>query len=225
MIIYFYNRKRVILVNIEFEHDTFGDLVKHLRTNSKMGSRELSNKIEKGISYISQIESGRNKKPDFIVSWKILSFLGVEEQEIESLLSKYGIFPPEGYQDFNRNFNKRFIVNSIDVVKQALQGESNDLQIIKDIDANKKHELFTKATYIYSLLTTMLDYNPEKAELIFDEVYEEMVSNANKLITERIVELIEETDDLKTSLSVGRQVNHDLTNRGLKFILEKENLD
>ncbi|MFE7078666.1 helix-turn-helix domain-containing protein [Priestia megaterium] len=74
----------------------FGRDIKALRTKRKIGSRELSRMIGKAETYISQLERGLIKKPDFITAYNIMKHLGWEEKNIEGFLdSFYHIKSPE----------------------------------------------------------------------------------------------------------------------------------
>ena len=74
---------------------SFGEYVKSIRIRQGIGSRELSSLVGKGVSYISQIESGRNKNPDYTSSYVILKTLGLTDEDTEDTLNKYGIVENE----------------------------------------------------------------------------------------------------------------------------------
>lgn len=72
-----------------------GDYVKQLRETNGIGSRELSRSINKASAYVSQLERGLIKKPDYDTTKSILEILGVNSEEIESVLQLYKICPNE----------------------------------------------------------------------------------------------------------------------------------
>ncbi|UKS61502.1 helix-turn-helix domain-containing protein [Bacillus toyonensis] len=74
----------------------FGRDIKALRTKRKIGSRELSRLIGKAETYISQLERGLIKKPDYGTAYAIMKHLGWEEKNIEDFLYNfYQIKSPE----------------------------------------------------------------------------------------------------------------------------------
>lgn len=76
--------------------NSFGESVRKLRTNRKIGSRALSRLIGKAETYISQLERGQIKNPDFDAAYQIMKHLGQPEEDIERhLLTIYGIKSPE----------------------------------------------------------------------------------------------------------------------------------
>lgn len=69
--------------------NNFGRDIKALRTKRGIGSRELSRLIGKAETYISQLERGLIKKPDYNTSFSILKHLGFKESGIEDFLYDY----------------------------------------------------------------------------------------------------------------------------------------
>lgn len=70
---------------------TFGKYLKNIREKAKKPSKELSTEVGKAVTYVSQLERGLIKKPDFDTCYKLLVILGIEEEQIEDILSYYGI--------------------------------------------------------------------------------------------------------------------------------------
>lgn len=68
----------------------FGRDIKALRAKRKIGSRELSRLVGKAETYISQLERGLIKKPDYDTAYAIMKHLGWEEKTIEDFL--YGFY-------------------------------------------------------------------------------------------------------------------------------------
>lgn len=76
--------------------NNFGRDIKALRTKRGLGSRELSRLIRKAETYISQLERGLIKNPDFKTAFDIMKHLGWDKKNIEDILdSFYGIKSPE----------------------------------------------------------------------------------------------------------------------------------
>ena len=73
----------------------FGSEVKMLRTNAGIGSKELSRMIGKAVTYVSQLELGKIKSPDYNACYKILEAVGFPKQHIDRHLESFGILSPE----------------------------------------------------------------------------------------------------------------------------------
>ncbi|WP_321999291.1 helix-turn-helix domain-containing protein [Bacillus pumilus] len=74
----------------------FRKSMKHIRTMKKIGSRELSRKIGKAETYISQFERGLIKSPDYEICFTIMKELGFAEKDIPKILSEqYEIMSPD----------------------------------------------------------------------------------------------------------------------------------
>jgi transcriptional regulator with XRE-family HTH domain len=71
--------------------DDFGQLVKHKRKGKGLSTRELSRQVGMSSAYISQLERGLVKRPDYDVAKRIADVLGIEE----SVLDYFGFVPDE----------------------------------------------------------------------------------------------------------------------------------
>lgn len=69
--------------------NNFGKDIKALRTKKNIGSRELSRLIGKAETYISQLERGLIKKPDYNTAYDILKHLEFTEGNIEDFLYNF----------------------------------------------------------------------------------------------------------------------------------------
>jgi transcriptional regulator with XRE-family HTH domain len=74
---------------------TFAEYLKLHRKRSGISSKELAKMVGKGLAYVSQIENGRNKNPDFQVAYNLLKIVGVKEDQIENILLNFEIISPE----------------------------------------------------------------------------------------------------------------------------------
>jgi transcriptional regulator with XRE-family HTH domain len=83
----------------------FGDFVKQARTVQNISSRNLSTKLGKAITYISQIEKGKIKTFDYITCYRILELLNFDSNNIETILADFNIMaPPKDLQYVQFNF-------------------------------------------------------------------------------------------------------------------------
>lgn len=71
-----------------------GNELKRLRSMAHVSSRELSKRVGKAPAYVSQLERGLIKIPDFSTCYSLFKLLGVDEDRIENMLQHFGIAPP-----------------------------------------------------------------------------------------------------------------------------------
>ncbi|MGG3103631.1 hypothetical protein SRCM101294_00087 [Bacillus amyloliquefaciens] len=71
------------------------DYIRVMRAYKNISSTKLSEMIGKNRAYISQIENGHNKNPEYETLYKIFKILGVKEENIESYLYHFNILSPE----------------------------------------------------------------------------------------------------------------------------------
>ncbi|MEH7552814.1 hypothetical protein [Bacillus altitudinis] len=80
--------------------DYFRKSMYHIRTLKKVGSRELSRKIGKAETYISQFERGLIKSPDYQICFDIMKELGFAEKDIGRILfDQFKIMSPEAKRE------------------------------------------------------------------------------------------------------------------------------
>lgn len=74
---------------------TLGDYVRLHRKSKKINSKQLSLSVGKSDSYVSHLENGRNKNPDYSTLYEIFKRLGIAEEKIEDFLYYFHILSPE----------------------------------------------------------------------------------------------------------------------------------
>ncbi|MGK4040905.1 helix-turn-helix transcriptional regulator [Heyndrickxia oleronia] len=137
--------------------DDFGKYIKALRKVRRMNSTKLSKLIGKSSAYISHLENGRYKNPDYETACRILKLLGVSEEEIEPQLRKFHLYTSEYLTSEIENFKtqpiqlKRKACDKIkiDYIKQddyldlmsKIQQDAKDIALeLKDLNvATKKY--------------------------------------------------------------------------------------
>lgn len=72
---------------------SFSTELKKLRLAAGCATKELSKAVGKAETYISQIENGKIKKPNYNTFYLILKELGVKEGDIQDYLKVFGIIP------------------------------------------------------------------------------------------------------------------------------------
>jgi len=68
----------------------FGQTIKHLRKKAKIASKNLSIQVGKATTYVSQLERGLIKNPDYNTCYKLLELVGVNPDCIEQMLINHG---------------------------------------------------------------------------------------------------------------------------------------
>ena len=81
------------------EENLFGDILKKLRETAGIGSRELSRKVGMTDAYVSQLERGAIKKPNYFTALTLLKKLSVSAEEREDILERCNISSPNLPQD------------------------------------------------------------------------------------------------------------------------------
>ncbi|ERH52315.1 MULTISPECIES: helix-turn-helix domain-containing protein [Bacillus amyloliquefaciens group] len=77
------------------EENKLGSVVKYYRKKKKINSQELSKSLGKSGAYISQIENGHNKNPDYNTLLELFRKLGIAEENLEMYLEALGFMSPE----------------------------------------------------------------------------------------------------------------------------------
>lgn len=73
----------------------FGKELKQLRTSLGVSSKVLSTKVGKAVTYVSQLENGKIKNPDYNTCYQILTELGLEDPKAKGMLDYFGFISPE----------------------------------------------------------------------------------------------------------------------------------
>ncbi|MGD6896075.1 helix-turn-helix domain-containing protein [Bacillus infantis] len=74
---------------------TVGEFIKFWRKAKKINSKELSKEIGKSDSYVSHLENGRYKNPDYETLYEIFKRIGIKEDKIEDYLYHFHIISPD----------------------------------------------------------------------------------------------------------------------------------
>lgn len=74
---------------------SFGSELKRIRKSVGISSKVLSQRVNKAVTYVSQLERGLIKKPDFLTCLQLLIELGFTETEAKKTLNFFDIKSPE----------------------------------------------------------------------------------------------------------------------------------
>jgi transcriptional regulator with XRE-family HTH domain len=143
--------------------NNLGRDVKALRTKRGIGSRELSRLVGKAETYISQLERGLIKTPDYNTAFEIMKHLGQTEDQIEDfLLNFYLIKSPERIEA-EEAWDKQEEENAQDPDYQQNLLESQIERYAQEMEwlDNKEKEMHKKNEEIKDALTFFIGRNPD----------------------------------------------------------------
>ncbi|MFB3167483.1 helix-turn-helix domain-containing protein [Neobacillus sp. 179-C4.2 HS] len=178
------------------EINSFGEAVKELRESSGIGSRELSRLVGMTETYISQVERGAIKKPDYFTALNILNKISNDVETINKIMEDTNIYPPDNfkYQLFNTTFSKNHDVLSwmdleAEVLKTCIGLLTDMLTKIVERDYSRGKTIIPKLTeYLgdkdqIDFFTTLFSFDfsslsADKRKYILD-ILREITSNKN----------------------------------------------
>lgn len=170
--------------------NNFGRDIKALRTKRKIGSRELSRLIGKAETYISQLERGLIKKPDYNTAYDIMKHLEFTESNIEDFLYKFHhIKSPkriESEADEVANWEEKRAAE----IKEFLLKNQEENDVIQEYPMNKlkKDSINIESEWLTDLIKNLEAKNDEiKMELSFNiennaQVFENIIDNLHSLL-------------------------------------------
>lgn len=89
----FYEVKHMTNTSTYKNTNELKDFIRIRRAVKNISSTKLSEKLGKNRAYVSQIENGHNKKPDYTTLMKMFRILGLPEEEIKPALKHFNISP------------------------------------------------------------------------------------------------------------------------------------
>ncbi|PEI50592.1 helix-turn-helix domain-containing protein [Priestia aryabhattai] len=170
--------------------NNFGRDIKALRTKRKIGSRELSRLIGKAETYISQLERGLIKKPDYNIAYDIMKHLKFTESNIEGFLYNFHqIKSPkriESEADEVANWEEK---RAAEIEEFLSQGQEED-NIVQEYPLNKfeKKKNNIESEWMLELIRNLERKNDEiKVELSFNidknaQIFEHVIYNLHSLL-------------------------------------------
>lgn len=183
---------------------TLGDFIKLNRKKQNIKARDLSRSLGKGDAYISQIENGRNKNPDFNILYEIFKHIGIEEDKIEDFLETFNYLSPEREQELIdqqmhryemrledyiqheesekeiRNSNPEFFISTGDeLLEEIINGHLKKINtILKDVSTEKTGEGFNLVKNIEHTFTNM--QNNKNLYLFLQKFFDNNLSLLNE---------------------------------------------
>lgn len=139
---------------------SFGQTFKKLREQAKIPSKTLSTKVGKAITYVSQLERGLIKNPDYITCYKLLELVGEKPHSIEEVLKNHGI--TNRINISTEEIDK--ITGSVE--KPNYQQAGKRLRFYDE----KKREAKYKNNTIHSTLDTLTDTDVTRASVVINNI-------------------------------------------------------
>ncbi len=164
--------------------------IKALRTKRKIGSRELSRLIGKAETYISQLERGLIKKPDYDTAYNIMKHLGFTESAIEDFLYNFHqIKSPEKIKSDEEEVANWEEKRAAEIEEMLSQNQAEN-DIIQEYPMNKlkKDRINIESEWLTDLIKNLEAKNEEiKMELSFNiennaQVFENIIDNLHSLL-------------------------------------------
>ncbi|MFJ8264762.1 helix-turn-helix domain-containing protein [Peribacillus asahii] len=198
---------------------TLGDYIRIIRKTKKINSVDLSKSVGKSGAYISQIESGKNKNPDYATLYKIFKQLGIDEEKIEDYLFHFGIKSPEyeAYEEEQTLIQMQMLVNP---TKADLEHMEEEAEYYRKLEEREMlEEKIQKQHHLYNSHVS----TDNGDDLIFD-ILNENIKMVNKVLNDVTEHLTEDGYNLVIGLS--DTLNSMITNVTLynfmgKFFSEK----
>jgi Predicted transcriptional regulators len=141
----------------------FGQTLKHLRKKAKIASKDLSIQVGKATTYVSQLERGLIKNPDYNTCYKLLELIGVKPDCIPQMLINHGFI------------NELHL--SIDDIEKMTGAEPSTTDIppmtgnnLRMYDAKYK-DTKDKNEKIYNIFSTLVDTDITRASVVINNIY------------------------------------------------------
>ncbi|MBT2727487.1 helix-turn-helix domain-containing protein [Bacillus sp. ISL-75] len=156
--------------------NNFGRDIKALRTKRGVGSRELSRLLGKAETYISQLERGLIKKPDYNTAFAILKHLGFTESGIDEFLDNfYQIKSPERIASESEEVANWEEKRAAEIEEMWIQRQEE-----MDTDTDQEYPNVTLKNGKINLESQWMMDLYEKMEEINEEIKKELSFNINK---------------------------------------------
>jgi transcriptional regulator with XRE-family HTH domain len=141
----------------------FGQTIKHLRKKAKIASKNLSTQVGKAATYVSQLERGLIRNPDYNTCYKLLEFVGVEPDSIEQVLINHGFI-----NELNISIDDIEKMTKSDSLRNDSPQKAGKNSRIYD---RKYRDTKDKNEKIYSIFGVLVDTDITRASAVINNVY------------------------------------------------------
>lgn len=145
----------------------FGNYLKSIRKTQKIPSKDLSVRVGKAVTYVSQLERGLIKKPDFETCFNLLKELNVKETEIEEILAYYNILSPDRIES-----DLVMAVKRSELEQQEIEtdpegyAERRLAEILEKRVTSKKSELIALNNQFHKMINLLIEKDTSRAERV-----------------------------------------------------------
>ncbi|WBL16340.1 helix-turn-helix domain-containing protein [Sutcliffiella sp. NC1] len=164
-----------------------GEFLHSTRRSKRINSTDLSKAVGKSPAYISQIENGRNKNPDYETMYKVFKHLGIEEEKIEDYLLHFQIKSPEREAwEEEQAIKASMEPTDEDITYMERQADFYRQEDMREFHERKVDAVFNKYIDESSeddLVYDMIKENIKTIVYVMDNIIEHDINNAFNLIT------------------------------------------
>ena len=152
---------------------SFGEQLRIMREAKGISSSKLSTAIGKTRSYVSQIERGLIKYPDYNAAYKLMVLVGFEKSKIDDILELFSIYSPE---------KMKYKLQIEDLIDEAWIAKEEELNNDEDYQQHKAEEqiewyladsinkLNETNESIYKIFESFINRNLYQAELLLNNI-------------------------------------------------------
>lgn len=108
----------------------FGNTIRKFREEFGIGSRELSRMLGMTGSYISQLERGAIKKPNYYTAVKIFECLNIPKDIAATLLSSMGIRHPDPFEMTKGELFEQYCNDILPWLDEKTEKDKKTIQVI-----------------------------------------------------------------------------------------------
>lgn len=141
----------------------FGKTLKYLREKARIPSKSLSMQAGKAATYVSQLERGLIKNPNYDTCYRLLELIGLEHDAIEKVLRRHGLV----------NRSNIFIdaVEGMSSPGPGYKGNIHKTEINSRIYDEKYRDTKDKNYSILCVLDTLADTDITRGSLVINNIY------------------------------------------------------
>ncbi|MDH5164497.1 helix-turn-helix domain-containing protein [Heyndrickxia oleronia] len=193
---------------------SFGQELKKLRKHVGIPSKELSQKVGKAVTYVSQLERELIKNPSYDTCLQILLELGLNKENAEKMLNYYGIQSKEERQaelelavkldkELSWKINSSYYSKKFEQIERKrklfLQLVDNHLETLGHYDNSRADKILSnliellKSEEKADLLFTLFENDFSKFDYMeMQLIFSNTMKDCKKLMTEKIINSFEE---------------------------------
>ncbi|MGD6781357.1 helix-turn-helix domain-containing protein [Sutcliffiella horikoshii] len=160
---------------------TIGDFIKFWRKSKKINSIALSKAVGKSDAYISHIENGRNKKPDYNTLYEVFKQIGISEEKIEDYLEFFGFLSAE-----RQAHEEQLMISRMEPTEEDLDRWENQASDFEENNRNEREEYLARQNDNKfngdDLFEDILSANIQEINHVLNTLEKHDISNAFELI-------------------------------------------